>query len=56
MGSPATISINNNLSACESSVSIWASENKLARWVNNDLGINKEMFRYNFLNNLLVNG
>lgn len=54
--SPSTISINDNLATSKSCVSIRASENKLARWVNNNLWINKEMFWYNLLDYFLVNG
>ena len=56
MGSPSTISINNNLTACKTCISVRTSEYKLARWVNNNLWINKEVFRNNLFNNLLVNG
>jgi hypothetical protein len=56
MGSPSTISINNNLTACKTCISVRTSENKLARWVNNNLWINKEVFWNNLFHNLFVNG
>jgi len=56
MRSPSTIGIDNNLSSCESSISLRTSHDKAARGVNDDIGVLQEFSRANFLDDLLNKG
>ena len=53
MWAPSTISIDNNFSSSQTSISSWSSNIKASRWVDNNLGVFQHISWYNLFDDFL---